>query len=119
MVGREGGRLGPPLTHVGLNYSREQLRDALVDPDKDIGNRYRTVRVRTAAADSIEGVLLNEDGYTVHLMDRQESLRSFEKAQLTAVDKPEASLMPSYQGLGEAEIESLLAYMCGLRGGRP
>ncbi len=117
-VGQEGGRLGPPLTHVGLNYSREQLRDALVKPDKDVGNRYRAVRVTTKTGEAIEGVLLNEDGYTVHLMDREENLRSFEKAELAAVEKPGTSLMPSYEGMSELELQSVSAYLCGLRGGQ-
>ena len=117
MVGREGGRLGPALTYVGLNYSRDQLRDALLKPDKDIGNRFRAVEVTTKSGESFGGVLLNEDGYTVHLMDRQENLRSFDRTDLLTVKKPAKSLMPSYAGLGEAEIEDLLAYMCGLRGG--
>ena len=116
IVAQDGGRLGPELTYVGLNYSREQLRDALINPDQDIGNRYRTVEVKTAAGMTYEGVLLNEDGYTVHLLDRQENLRSFERSELAAVEKPGRSLMPSYSGVGEAEIENLLAYLCGLRG---
>lgn len=115
-VGREGGRLGPPLTAVGLNLAREQLSESLLEPDKQISARYRTVRVE-ADGRRVEGILLNEDAYTVHLMEGAGRLRSFAKDSLGAVDKPGGSLMPSYRDvLSEQQMEDLLAYMCGLRG---
>ncbi len=114
-VGSEGGRLGPDLTHLGLNYSRAQLGVALLDPAKDIGLRYRTVRV-SAAGEKVEGVLRNEDAYSVHLMDRRERLRSFQKSETESVEKPGGSLMPAYGGLSEIEMKDLLAYLCSLRG---
>ena len=117
-IGQRGGRLGPELTHIGLTYSREQLREALLEPSKDVGNRYRTVRVETTGGDFVEGVLLNENGYTVHLLDTDENLRSFAREELTSVEKPAESLMPSYAGLlSDDDVDDLLAYLCGLRGG--
>ena len=114
MTNGEGGRLGPDLTHIGLNYSREQLRESLVEPGKNIGARYRTVVVKADGA-TVDGVLLNEDSYTVNLMDRGERFRRFDKGE-AKVDKPPHSLMPAYDNLSGGEMDDLLAYMCGLRG---
>lgn len=115
-VGPEGGRLGPDLTNIGLNYSRDQLGESLVEPDKQISARYRTVRVE-AGRRTVKGILLNEDGYSVHLMESSGRLRSFAKDSVDRVDKPGTSLMPAYgDGLNEQQLEDLLAYMCALRG---
>ena len=114
-IGGQGGRLGPELSHVGLNYAPEQLRAALVEPSRDVGARYRTVRV-TQAGKTVEGVLLNEDAYSVHLLDRAENLRSFLREEVESVEKPAESLMPAYMNLSDRETTDLIAYLCSLRG---
>lgn len=114
-IGAEGGRLGPDLTYIGLNYSREQLRIALRDPARDIGIRYRTVQV-VGADGATEGVLLNEDAYSVHMMDRSGRLRSYLKDEVESVSKPAGSLMPAYGNFNVVEMDNILAFLCTLRG---
>ncbi|MEZ5366076.1 MAG: c-type cytochrome [Bryobacterales bacterium] len=114
MTGGQGGRLGPDLTHIGLNYSREQLRESLVDPDKNVAMQYRTV-IAVAGGSTVDGVLLNEDAYTVNLLDRGERFRRFDKAK-AKIEKPAKSLMPAYQNLSEGQMNDMLAYLCSLRG---
>ncbi len=113
-ISGEGGRLGPDLTHIGLNYSREQLRESLVDPNAQVGMRYRTVIVAAGGA-TVEGVLLNEDSYTVNLMDRGERFRRFDKGG-AKIEKPSTSLMPAYTNVTQQQMNDMLAYMCSLRG---
>lgn len=116
-VGMGGGRLGPDLTFVGATRSFQHLRDSLVDPNKDNPYSHRTVRAVDARGKRFEGILLNEDGYTLHMLDRQEEIRSFSKANLRELSRPRESLMPSYGGLlTEGEMNDLLAYLCGLTG---
>jgi putative heme-binding domain-containing protein len=117
-VGPLGGRLGPDLTYVGLNYSREQLRDAILEPSKDVAARYQSVEL-TAQGKKIEGVLLNEDGYSLSLMDRDENMRSYYRTEVENVRKTGASLMPAYGGIfNDKQIDDLSAYMCSLTGKR-
>ena len=114
-VGMGGGRLGPDLTAVGARLSVEHLRESLVEPAKQIPYSHRTVRATGRDGRMYEGVLLNEDGYTVHLMDRQENIHSLSKADLQNVEHPQQSLMPSYGDLlGQGETDDLLAYLCSL-----
>lgn len=115
IVENEGGRLGPEMTHVGLNYSREQLLTALVDPAKDVGRMYQPVRV-TVDGKTVEGVLRNEDAYSVQMMDRSDRLRSFLKEEIDSLSKPGGSLMPPYGQLDAYERDDLLAYLCSLKG---
>ena len=114
-IGAEGGKLGPDLTYIGLNYSRDQLRIALRDPARDVAIRYRTVRV-VSADGRAEGVLLNEDAYSVHMMDPAGRLRSFLRHEVESVRKPGGSLMPAYGNFNSVEMDDILAFMCTLRG---
>lgn len=115
MTGGRGGRLGPDLSHIGRSYSREQLRESLVDPDAQVGTKYRTV-IAVAGGSRVEGVLLNEDSYTVNLMDRGERFRRFDKSN-AKVEKPAKSLMPAYANMTDQQMNDMLAYLCSLRGG--
>ena len=116
-VGMGGGRLGPDLSFVGAIRSHDYLLDSLVDPGKDIPPRHRTVRLVDGQGGRFEGVILNEDGYTVHMLDRGEQIRSFVKTDLRQLEKPKESLMPGYGGLlDEIEMSDLIAYLCSLTG---
>ncbi len=118
-VGNQGGRLGPDMSFAGARFTREQLRVALLDPVQDIAARFRTVRLVTAEGEAVEGVWMNENAYSIFLMDRSENIRSFRKASLRSLEQPEESLMPSYRELLSADdVKDLLAYLCTLRGPR-
>jgi putative heme-binding domain-containing protein len=116
-VGMGGGRLGPDLTWIGASSNPEHLKESLIDAGKQISARYRTIEVVANDGVSHEGVLLNEDEHTVHLMTTAEELLSFKRPELSKVDKPARSLMPSYgEVLSPTEISDLVAYLCTLRG---
>lgn len=116
-VGRRGGRLGPDMSFAGVQYTDQQLRDALLEPSREVTGRYETVRLVTAEGERVEGVVLNENSYNIFVMDRSENIRSFRKAELQSLDLPEESLMPAYGDLlSTADLENLIAYLCSLQG---
>ena len=110
-----GGRLGPDLRDAGLNYTRGHIREALFRPHEKVAKRYRMIRVSDQDGKQFEGVLMNEDGYTLHMMDRQENVHSFLKPDLKRIERPSRSLMPGYQEVFTVqELDNLLAYLCSL-----
>ncbi len=115
-VGREGGRLGPDMSFAGELFTDEQLRQALLEPAADVADRYRTVRLVTSDGQRVEGAWMSENSYSIFLMDRGESIRSFRKSDLESLEKPDQSLMPAYGDLlSEGDIDDLIAYLCTLR----
>lgn len=116
-VGRQGGRLGPDMSFAGSQFTREQLRVALLDPVRDIAAGYQTIRLVTAEGEAVEGIWINENAYRVFLMDRSENIRSFRKANLQSLEQPKESLMPSYRELLSADnLADLVEYLCTLSG---
>jgi putative heme-binding domain-containing protein len=111
------GRLGPDLTYAGATRTRNHLRESLLDPARSIAPAYAQVRVVTRSGETVRGIRLNEDEYTLHMMAPGEQIVSFYKADLKTVDRLAESFMPSYRStLGPQEVEDIVSYLCTLRG---
>ncbi len=116
-VGMAGGILGPDMSYAGATFSDDQLLQALREPDAEVADRYRTVRIVTSEGEAVEGVRMNENGYHIFVMDRSEEIRSFSKQGLRSLEQPAESLMPAYGDLlNSSDVEHLIAYLCTLRG---
>jgi len=111
----EGGRLGPDLSDIGSIRSPAYLRMAIANPNaKEIAG-YRAVRVVDKSGTQIAGVRLNEDTYSIQIMDDQENLRSLLKRDLRAVEVSKDSAMPAFSKLPPADLDDLTAYLCSLK----
>ena len=111
-----GGRLGPDLSDLGWRRAPDHIRVSIVEPAESIDGGYRTVEVRTESGAVVRGVLRNEDRFSIQLFDEFENLRSFQKTELTAIDKPEESLMPPLGSFFRGrDLDDLVAYLYSLR----
>lgn len=115
-VGRQGSRLGPDLSRIALVRRAAELEQSLLDPQAEVQPQNRFYRVTPRNGEPITGRLLNHDTFTVQLMDPDERLRSFRKADLLDhgfVDSP----MPSFRDeLDAQEIADVVSYLVSLRG---
>jgi putative heme-binding domain-containing protein len=126
IVDGRGGRLGPELSTVGSARSRAYLVESIRQPGRqltenrtfgDSSLKYDTVTAVTTDGRTIVGVPMNEDTFTVQIMDMSERVHSFEKKSLTSFRHEERSLMPSYDAarLTDADLNDLVAYLQSLR----
>ncbi len=115
-IGGEGGRLGPDLSLIGSTRSLAHLRQALLDPNADVRQRYWVVGAVTKGGAEQSGFLMNEDTYSIQFLDMSEQLRSIQKADLAKIRIEKVSKMPSFKAsLTERELEDLVAYLWSLR----
>lgn len=116
MIYGSGGRQGPDLSLVGDRLSPEQLHTALVDPGAEVAPRWWTLRVTQLNGSVVEGLRMDEDSFSLRLIDRDANLWSFKKDEIKSYDRLEGSTMPSYQSsLSPAEQDDLVAYLFSLR----
>jgi putative heme-binding domain-containing protein len=116
-VGTQGSRVAPDLSDIGATRSAGSLLRSLTDPTSQMMPINRPVRLVAHDGSVINGRRLNEDTYTVQLIDDQEKLRSFIKADLRDYTILTVSPMPSYRGrLTPDEIADLVAYLLSLKG---
>ena len=112
-----GLRTGPDLTRIGAVRPLSALRRSLLDPTGTMRPIDRPVELVTADGTRVTGRRLNEDTYTVQILDDDARLRSFDKADLRELRVIEQSPMPAYGGrLDAAELADLLAYLVSLKG---
>jgi cytochrome c oxidase cbb3-type subunit 3 len=124
MIQGKGGRLGPDLSSTGSARSTDYLVESIRIPSrrlaqgiseamKEFSQEYETVTVVTADGTKLMGVVLNEDNFTLQMMDTQEQLRLLQKDKLRSYEKTRESLMPPYdqKTLSDKDLQDLIAYL--------
>jgi cytochrome c oxidase cbb3-type subunit III len=124
MVNGKGGRLGPELTGVGASRTREALVDSVRNPSrrlawglneatKEFPQEYESVTVVTDDGKQIKGVTLNEDSFSVQIMDTSEQIHLLEKDKLRSFQKSRESAMPKYGPdlLSDKDLEDIVAFL--------
>jgi putative heme-binding domain-containing protein len=116
-VNGKGPRVAPDLGDIGSLRTAELLHRTLLDPAGSMLPANRPVRAVTKDGKVINGRRLNEDTYTVQLIDEHEHLVSFTKADLREFTVLKTTPMPSYKEKFSAqELADLEAYLLSLKG---
>ena len=96
------------------------MQRTLLDPSSQMMPVNRPVRVVTKDGSVINGRRLNEDTYSLQIIDDRERLLSLAKADLREFTIVKTSPMPSARSvLSDAEIADMLAYLLTLKGQLP
>lgn len=112
-----GARKGPDLTDIGSLRSASMLQQALTDPTGAMLPINRPIRAVTKAGRTVTGRRLNEDTYSVQVLDENGRLQSLTKADLKEYHVLTASPMPSFRDkLTPDEISDVVAYLLSLKG---
>jgi cytochrome c oxidase cbb3-type subunit 3 len=123
-VAGKGGRLGPELTSVGGSRTRESIIDSVRNPSrrlawglteatKEFPQEYESITVITGDGKEIKGVALNEDSFSLQMMDSSENIFLLEKDKLRSFQKNRESMMPKYNAdvLSDKDLEDIVAYL--------
>ena len=129
MIEGKGGRLGPDLSSVSSSRSAEYLVESVRKPSrrlaqgifeamKEFPQEYESVLVVTADGTKLSGVVLNQDQFTLQMLDTREQLHLFEKDKLRSFETRRESAMPVYdqKALGDKDLQDLLAYLFEVSG---
>jgi putative heme-binding domain-containing protein len=127
MVEGKGGRMGPDLTGVGGSRTTEAMIESIRNPSrrlawglteatKEFPQEYESVTAVTADGKEIKGVILNEDSFTVQMMDSSEHIHLLQKDRLKSFQKSRESAMPKYNAdvLSDKEVEDIVAFLAGV-----
>ena len=131
LVKGRGGRVGPELTTVGSARSRTYLIESIREPGRYLtehggtgeegARRYDTVTAVTNSGTKIVGVAMNEDTFTVQIMDTSDRIHSLPKRDLKEFRHEDRSVMPAYREaqLNGDALDDLVAYLQTLRAPTP
>lgn len=126
MVNGKGGRIGPDLTTVGGSRRTDALIESvrkpsaklawgLTEPTKEFPQEYEEVTVVTEDGQQFKGTTLNEDSFTLQMIDTSENLHLFEKDKLKSCNVTRKSLMPVYNQdmLSDKDLNDVIAFLQG------
>lgn len=124
MVDGRGGRFGPELTGVGgsrtpaaiidsVRHPSHHLAWGLTEATKEFPQEYESATAVTADGKEIKGVTLNEDIFSVQIMDQNEQIHLLEKDTLRSFRKSRESAMPGYgtDVLSDKDLNDIVAYL--------
>jgi putative heme-binding domain-containing protein len=118
-AGGAGSRVGPDLSDIGALRRAVELQQSLIDPGAVVLPQNRFVKVVTKDGSTVTGRLMNQDTFTLQLIDAQDRLRSFPIADLRQHSVVTTSSMPSYKDrLSSQEQADVVAYLVSLKGAR-
>lgn len=116
-VNGAGPRLAPDLSDVGAVRTPAALQRSLLNPTSGMMPINRPVRAVTRDGKTVRGRRLNEDTYTVQLIDDQERLVTLVKSDLREYELGKTSPMPPVgTSLSPDEVADLVAYLLTLKG---
>src|SRR6202165_3410838 len=127
MIQGKGGRVGTDLSTTVSARSTDYLVESVRNPSrrlaqgiseamKEFSQEYETVTVTDEHGQKFQGVVLNEDSFTLQMLDTREQLHLFEKDKVRSLDKSRESLMPKYDEkmLPEKDLQDIVAYLLSL-----
>ena len=110
----QGGRMGPDLTNIGGSRPLGVIKQAVLQPSKDLtflGNEAVTVTLANGKV--IQGLARNRSNYSLQVVDRTGTLHLISMSDVKALTLSQQSPMPGDFGtrLSKQELEDLLAYL--------
>ena len=113
----KGSRVGPDLSNIGMLRTAGEIERSILEPNAEVLAENRYIRITTREGTLITGRVLNEDTFSIQLIDSKEKLVSLSKANLREYWYLKDSPMPSYRGkLSAGELQDLVGYLVSLKG---
>lgn len=115
-VGDQGGQVGPPLTKIAEQKTREYLLEAIVEPNKAIAEGWGQVAVQLQS-DAVEvGRVAKETDAWLMLVLPDGRQKAIPKADIKA-RKTALSAMPEdlVKQLSKRDLRDLVAFLAGLK----
>src|ERR1017187_428853 len=94
----KGSRLGgPDLSDVGSRRTPDVLRKSMLDPEPEVQPQDKSYRVVLRDGTVVTGRLLNQDQFSLQMLDGKERLVSFQKSNLREYGFVQTPAMPSFK----------------------
>jgi putative heme-binding domain-containing protein len=125
MILGRGAVLGPDLSNIAAVRKFTAIKDALTKADHRVYGdggvhdraiapmNYEPVTVVTRAGETLHGLMMNQDAYSVQFLDMNGKPHSFDRKALTSIVISKVGLMPTDydKRLTKSEFDDLMAFL--------
>lgn len=115
MAHGRGGFIGPDLSAYGQTHSADVIKSAILDSAARDHVQFPVV-VNTASGERFEGIVRNEDNFSIQLQSSDGSFHFFSKADLKTIERSQMPLMPSNYGsrLSTDQLNDVISYLLSI-----
>lgn len=115
MAAGRGGFIGPDLTAYSQTHSADQIKATIINPAERESYAVM-VTATTKSGERYEGILRNEDNFSLQLQSADGKFHFFSKADLKTIARNPGSIMPSdYESkLTAAGLNDVVSYLLTL-----
>jgi putative heme-binding domain-containing protein len=112
-ISGEGGFLGPDLSAYGSGVSANAIRAEIVRSQRTGTEGYRSGVVITAEGDRLDGIIRNEDNFSVQFQTQDGRFHFFQKSEVRNLEHLGTSIMPTNyrERLSPGELNDLVSYL--------
>jgi quinoprotein glucose dehydrogenase len=116
-IAGSGGHAGPALSDIGLQRRSVDLMQSLVNPAGEVRPENRAVRIVMKDGKTVSGRFLNQDTFSIQLIDTADRLLSIDKSSVRESSLVTTSAMPPYRDkLSAQELADVVSYLSSLKG---
>lgn len=115
MAGGRGGFIAPDLSTYGQTHSADAIKTAITTPAAR-EHVQRMVTAITANGEQYEGIIRNEDNFSLQLQSSDGAFHFLSKAELKSIERGQTSLMPPDYGtkLSTGQLNDLASFLLKL-----
>jgi cytochrome c oxidase cbb3-type subunit III len=113
MMNGEGGFIGGDLSGYGKTHNAAEIREAIVDPNKNVDLRHGVAIAVTRDGREFKGIVRNEDNFSLQMQTADGAFQLLDKADLSKLEHKAQSLMPADYGtkLTKNELDDVVKYL--------
>jgi len=112
----QGGFFGPDLSNYGSTASPKAVLDTILSTDRAPQPGYKAAAITTKDGERIEGLIRNEDNFSVQLLTPDGNFHFAQKADLQSIEYQNHSPMPADYGqhLTPGELNDLVNFIISM-----
>lgn len=118
-ISGEGGFLGPDLSGYAATAEPTAIRDQILKTQRSPAFSYHPAVLTTADGERLEGLIRNEDNFSLQFQTKDGSFHLFQKSDLRNLERRDTSLMPTdYRDrLSSGELDDLVSFLVSVNPG--
>lgn len=102
----------PDLRGIGTKRTVTELRASILDPQAEVPSSYWRIRAAMRSGAAAQGFVMNEDTFSIQLLDSTGRLRSIRRADAVKIEYDRTSPMPSFRTrVSDPQLDDLIAFL--------
>lgn len=114
-IGGRGGAVGPSLTTIGDELTREQLLQALIEPSARLAPGFGVVTLTLKDGQTVTGTLLHESDQLLELKTSEAEPLKVAVARIAKRDNMPSSMPPMGYIMSKREIRDVVEFLATLK----